>query len=199
VCALLNSLQMGFRTFTVEQRTSEVWAVLGAVKTEFGKFGDVLAKPKQQLQSVSNSLDTAEVRSRAIVRKLRDVEEWSGSTFQFLLRGPRVVGEPVPAALDWLPETAWQSIGALMGLEGGEFSKFAADLVEARELAARVDAAPTLTEEALAQVFDDFSLLSRVVRVHWFAFFLDDLQILVNFVDFLLQGNCSCQCETQLA
>jgi len=74
LCALLNSLQMGFRTFAVEQRTSEVWAVLGAVKTEFGKFGDVLAKTKQQLQSVSNSLDTAEVRSRAIVRKLRDVE-----------------------------------------------------------------------------------------------------------------------------
>ena len=57
----------------------------------------------------------------------------------------------------------------------------------------------SFTEEALAQVFDDFSLLSRVVRVHWFAFFLDDLQKLVNFVDFLLQGNCSCQCETQLA
>jgi len=74
LCALLNSLQMGFRTFAVGQRTSEVWAVLGAVKTEFGKFGDVLAKTKQQLQSVSNSLDTAEVRSRAIVRKLRDVE-----------------------------------------------------------------------------------------------------------------------------
>ncbi|RPH44748.1 MAG: DNA recombination protein RmuC [Burkholderiales bacterium] len=75
LCALLNSLQMGFRTFAVEQRTSEVWAVLGAVKTEFGKFGDVLAKTKQQLQTVSNSLDTAEVRSRAIVRRLRDVEE----------------------------------------------------------------------------------------------------------------------------
>jgi DNA recombination protein RmuC len=75
LCALLNSLQMGFRSLAVEQRTSEVWAVLGAVKTEFGKFGDVLAKTKQQLQSVSNSLDTAEVRSRAIVRKLRDVEE----------------------------------------------------------------------------------------------------------------------------
>jgi DNA recombination protein RmuC len=75
LAALLNSLQMGFRTLAVEQRTSEVWAVLGAVKTEFGKFGDVLAKTRQQLQSVSNSLDTAEVRSRAIVRRLRDVEE----------------------------------------------------------------------------------------------------------------------------
>jgi DNA recombination protein RmuC len=75
LCALLNSLQMGFRSLAVEQRTSEVWAVLGAVKTEFGKFGDVLAKTRQQLQTVSNSLDTAEVRSRAIVRRLRDVEE----------------------------------------------------------------------------------------------------------------------------
>jgi DNA recombination protein RmuC len=75
LAALLNSLQMGFRTLAVEQRTSEVWAVLGAVKTEFGKFGDVLAKTRQQLQSVSNSLDTAEVRSRAIVRRLRDVQE----------------------------------------------------------------------------------------------------------------------------
>jgi DNA recombination protein RmuC len=75
LAALLNSLQMGFRTLAVEQRTSEVWAVLGAVKTEFGKFGDVLARTRQQLQTVSNSLDTAEVRSRAIVRRLRDVEE----------------------------------------------------------------------------------------------------------------------------
>jgi len=75
LAALLNSLQMGFRTLAVEQRTSEVWKVLGAVKTEFGKFGDVLAKTRQQLQTVSRSLDTAEVRSRAIVRTLREVEE----------------------------------------------------------------------------------------------------------------------------
>jgi DNA recombination protein RmuC len=74
LAALLNSLQMGFRTLAVERRTSEVWAVLGAVKTEFGKFGDVLARTRQQLQTVSQSLDTAEVRSRAIVRRLRDVE-----------------------------------------------------------------------------------------------------------------------------
>jgi DNA recombination protein RmuC len=75
LCALLNSLQMGFRTLAVEQRTSEVWAVLGAVKTEFGRFGDILARTRQQLQTVSHSLDSAEVRSRAIVRRLRDVEE----------------------------------------------------------------------------------------------------------------------------
>ena len=75
LCALLNSLQMGFRSLAVEQRTSEVWTVLGAVKTEFGKFGDVLARTRQQLQTVSNSLDTAELRSRAIVRRLKDVQE----------------------------------------------------------------------------------------------------------------------------
>ncbi len=92
LCALLNSLQMGFRTFAVEQRTSEVWAVLGAVKTEFGKFGDVLAKTKQQLQSVSNSLDTAEVRSRAIVRKLRDVEELPAARASALLPDDDVPG-----------------------------------------------------------------------------------------------------------
>lgn len=74
LAALLNSLQMGFRTLAVQQRTSEVWTVLGAVKTEFGKFGDVLARTRQQLQTVAHSLDSAEVRSRAIVRKLRDVE-----------------------------------------------------------------------------------------------------------------------------
>ena len=74
LAALLNSLQMGFRTLAVERRTSEVWSVLGAVKTEFGKFGDVLAKTRQQLQTVTHSLDSAEVRSRAIVRKLKDVE-----------------------------------------------------------------------------------------------------------------------------
>jgi DNA recombination protein RmuC len=74
LAALLNSLQMGFRTLAVQQRTSEVWTVLGAVKTEFGKFGDVLARTRQQLQTVTKSLDSAEVRSRAIVRKLRDVE-----------------------------------------------------------------------------------------------------------------------------
>ncbi len=85
LCALLNSLQMGFRSLAVEQRTSEVWAVLGAVKTEFGRFGDVLAKTRQQLQTVSNSLDTAEVRSRAIVRRLRDVEELPAAQASALL------------------------------------------------------------------------------------------------------------------
>lgn len=72
--AMLNALQMGFRTLALEKRSSEVWQVLGAVKTEFGKFGDVLAKVKTQTQSVLNSLDAAEVRSRAMGRALKTVE-----------------------------------------------------------------------------------------------------------------------------
>jgi DNA recombination protein RmuC len=72
--ALLNSLQMGFRTLAIEKRSSEVWMVLSSVKTEFGKFAEVLANTKRQLQSAANSLDQAEVRTRQIERKLRDVE-----------------------------------------------------------------------------------------------------------------------------
>ena len=72
--SMLNALQMGFRTLALEKRSSEVWQVLGAVKTEFGKFGDVLARVKTQTQTVLNSLDAAEVRSRAMGRALRTVE-----------------------------------------------------------------------------------------------------------------------------
>lgn len=73
--ALLNSLQMGFRTLAIQKRTSEVWRVLGAVKAEFGKFGALLEKTQKKLQEASNTLDGAAVRTRAIERKLRDVEE----------------------------------------------------------------------------------------------------------------------------
>ena len=72
--AMLSSLQMGFRTLALEQRSSEVWQVLGAVKTEFGKFGDVLAKVKSQTEGVLKTLDNAEVRSRAMGRALKKVE-----------------------------------------------------------------------------------------------------------------------------
>jgi len=72
--AVLNSLQMGFRTLAIEKRSSEVWKVLGEVKSEFGRFGEVLARTKAQLQSVANSIDQAEVRTRQIERRLKDVE-----------------------------------------------------------------------------------------------------------------------------
>ena len=75
LAALLNSLQMGFRTLAIEKRSSEVWELLGVVKTEFGKFGDVLAKTKKKLKEASNTIDQAEVRTRAIERKLRDVQQ----------------------------------------------------------------------------------------------------------------------------
>jgi DNA recombination protein RmuC len=75
LAALLNSLQMGFRTLAIEKRSSEVWELLGVVKTEFGKFGDVLAKTKKKLKEASNTIGQAEVRTRAIERKLRKVEE----------------------------------------------------------------------------------------------------------------------------
>jgi len=72
--ALLNSLQMGFRTLAIQKRSGEVWQVLGAVKTEFGKFGPVLEKVKKKLQEASNTIDQAGVRERAIQRRLREVE-----------------------------------------------------------------------------------------------------------------------------
>jgi len=83
--AMLNSLQMGFRTLALEKRSSEVWQVLGAVKTEFGKFGDVLAKVKSQTQTVLNTLDQAEVRSRAMGRALKGVEALPADQAQRLL------------------------------------------------------------------------------------------------------------------
>lgn len=73
--ALLNSLQMGFRTLAIEKRSSEVWQVLGAVKTEFGKFGDILDKTQKKLQEASNTIDEASRRSRAIERKMKAVQE----------------------------------------------------------------------------------------------------------------------------
>jgi DNA recombination protein RmuC len=78
--ALLNSLQMGFRTLAIERRSSEVWKVLGAVKSEFGKFAEVLASTKRQLETVANSIDAAETRTRQIERKLKDVEILPEST-----------------------------------------------------------------------------------------------------------------------
>ncbi len=73
--ALLNSLQMGFRTLAIEKRSSEVWELLAAIKTEFGKFGDILERTKKKLQEASNVVENAGVRSRAIARKLQNVQE----------------------------------------------------------------------------------------------------------------------------
>lgn len=74
LAAMLNSLQMGFRTLAIEKRSSEVWSVLGAVKTEFGKFGEVLEATHKKLTQAANSIDSAKVRTRQIERKLKSVE-----------------------------------------------------------------------------------------------------------------------------
>ena len=74
LAAILNSLRMGFRTLAIEKRSSEVWTILSAVKTEFGKFGDILSRVKKQLDSASNTIESTSVRTRTMERKLRDVE-----------------------------------------------------------------------------------------------------------------------------
>ena len=83
--AMLSSLQMGFRTLALEKRSSEVWQVLGAVKTEFGKFGDVLARVKSQTETVLKTLDNAQVRSRAMGRALKQVEALPDTEVQALI------------------------------------------------------------------------------------------------------------------
>ncbi len=75
LAAYLNALQMGFRTLAIQQRSSEVWQVLGAVKTEFGKFGDMIQKVEKKLEEATNTLGNVGQRSRAIERKLRGVQE----------------------------------------------------------------------------------------------------------------------------
>lgn len=75
LAAILNSLQMGFRTLAIEKRSSEVWTLLGAVKTEFGKFGDILEKTQKKLQEASNTIEDAAKKSRTIERKLKNVQE----------------------------------------------------------------------------------------------------------------------------
>ena len=85
--AMLNALQMGFRTLALEKRSSEVWQVLGAVKTEFGKFGEVLAKVKSQTQTVLNTLEQAQTRSNVMHRALRQVDALPEPEAQALLPG----------------------------------------------------------------------------------------------------------------
>lgn len=75
LAAVLNSLQMGFRTLAIEKRSSEVWKVLSSVKTEFGKFGDLLDKTQKKLQEASNTIDDASKATRKIEKQLNKVEE----------------------------------------------------------------------------------------------------------------------------
>ncbi len=83
--ALMTSFQMGFRTLAIEKRSSEVWRTLGAVKTEFGKFGDVLDAVQKKLTEASNKIEQTGVRTRAIQRQLREVESLPGEEATKLL------------------------------------------------------------------------------------------------------------------
>jgi DNA recombination protein RmuC len=85
---------MGFRTLALEQRSAEVWQVLGAVKTEFGKFGDVLAKTRKKLEEASQTIDAAEVRTRAMVRQLKSVEALPETQAAELLPGLGALVDP---------------------------------------------------------------------------------------------------------
>ncbi len=89
LAALLNSLQMGFRTLAIEQRSSEVWALLSAVKTEFGRFADLLSKTQQKLRQASDSIEDAARKTRTIQRRLRDVSEMPerGAAISLLTEG----------------------------------------------------------------------------------------------------------------
>ena len=78
--ALLNSLQMGFRTLAIQKRSSEVWKVLGDVKTEFVKFGEVIEKVEKKLGEASNQLQSVHQRSRVLQRKLKDVQALPAAT-----------------------------------------------------------------------------------------------------------------------
>jgi len=103
--AMLNALQMGFRSLALEKRSSEVWQVLGAVKTEFGKFGEVLAKVKEQTQTVLNTLDKAQTRSNVLHRALRTVDALPEAQLGALL--PALPGDAdakagAGAGLDWV-------------------------------------------------------------------------------------------------
>ncbi len=93
--AFLSSLQMGFKTLAIEKRSSEVWEVLGAIKTDFGAFGAVLEKTKKKLQEVTNVIDKAGVRSRAIERKLRNVQELPQE------QTTAILGEPLELDADY--------------------------------------------------------------------------------------------------
>ena len=84
LAALLNSLQMGFRTLAIQKRSSEVWNLLAAVKTEFGKFGESLLAVKEKIDQASRKMEDVDVRSRAITKKLRDVEELPSNPQPFL-------------------------------------------------------------------------------------------------------------------
>src|SRR5439155_14433617 len=97
LAALLNRLQMGFRTLAIQKRSSEVWNRLAEVKTEFGKFGEALSAVKEKIDQASRKIEDVDVRSRAITKKLRDVEE--------------LPSNPQPLLRDLLPDEEEEGLG----------------------------------------------------------------------------------------
>ncbi len=93
LAAILSSLRMGFQTLAIEARASEVWDVLGAVKTEFGKFGEVLTKVKKQLGTASNTIEAAETRTRVMEKKLQSVQQLPEQEADSLLQLPGIPPE----------------------------------------------------------------------------------------------------------
>jgi DNA recombination protein RmuC len=101
--ALLNSLQMGFRTLAIQNRSSEVWNLLAGVKAEFGKFGEALSAVKDKLEQATKKMEDVDVRSRAITRKLRNVEELPSNPqpmLKNLLANDEELNSPSPAGDD---------------------------------------------------------------------------------------------------
>ena len=103
LAALLNSLRMGFQTLAIEQQSAEVWKVLAAVKSEFGKFGDVLDKVKKQLSTAARTIDETGIRTRAMQRRLRGVESLPDAEAADILQLP-VVDTPANAVDSLLDE-----------------------------------------------------------------------------------------------
>jgi DNA recombination protein RmuC len=104
--ALLNSLQVGFRTLAIEKRSSEVWKILGAVKAQFSTFGDILAKVQRKLQQATNDIETVGTKARTMQRKLRDVESIAVDASDDLFGFENLDDSSVPADL---PENSEES------------------------------------------------------------------------------------------
>jgi DNA recombination protein RmuC len=109
--SIVSSLRMGFQTIAISARADEVWKVLSAVKTEFGKFGGVLAKVKKQLNTAAKSIEESEKRARAVDRKLGDVQQLPASDARMLLA--------LPAGMEALDDEVLDA----EGIEDGEFDE----------------------------------------------------------------------------
>jgi DNA recombination protein RmuC len=106
IAALLSSLSLGFRTLTIERRSSEVWRLLGAIKTEFMTFGALLEKTRKKLDEASSSIDTAATRTRRIQKKMQGIEQLPAQEAKDLLGVEMsALAEAEVTELNWFDET----------------------------------------------------------------------------------------------